>query len=297
MKTKKFYAVEVSDNTCNVPGHESGIYGKGDYSWMTESLNGGNGEYNMTKEEAIRVMEDFQLVIERENLEWASVDIDSVEVPVAETMQDVADYYNEADCIDVPALEAMIKANGWVSDCGTEFGVCHSDKEKVIINDNGEAVVVSFRTTLRQKAIEFVNNMTDEELDRLIVMGHDTHSQKWMEVYPNGNVHETEEADNNTSHYISYPDKEVAGIYEIHSQCAEACNCDVCVMYRWFENEDKEDFIERYSEDDWNYCNENTLHDAILDCEHDNGNYADGIREQMIAAIEDIEHGYFDDEI
>jgi hypothetical protein len=58
-------------------------------------------------------------------------------------MQDVADYYNETDCIDVPALEAMIETNGWVSDCHEEWGVCHSDTEKVIINDNGEAVVVN----------------------------------------------------------------------------------------------------------------------------------------------------------
>lgn len=38
MTTKKFFAVEVFDNTCNVMGHESGIYGKGDYSWINESL-------------------------------------------------------------------------------------------------------------------------------------------------------------------------------------------------------------------------------------------------------------------
>lgn len=144
MKTKKFYAVNVFDNTCNVPGREQGVYGKGDYSWMTESLNGGsNAEYNMTEEEAREVKADFERVIKERNLEWASVDIDFVEVPVAETMQDVADYYNETDCIDVPALEAMIEANGWVSDCHEEWGVCHSYTEKVIINDEGKAVVVS----------------------------------------------------------------------------------------------------------------------------------------------------------
>jgi hypothetical protein len=144
MKTKKFYAVEVFDNTCNVMGKESGIYGKGDYSWTSESLNGGsNAEYNMTEEEAREVKADFERVIKEKNLKWASVEIDSIEVPMAETMQDVADYYNETDCIDVPALEAMIETNGWVSDCHEEWGVCHSDTEKVIINDNGEAVVVN----------------------------------------------------------------------------------------------------------------------------------------------------------
>lgn len=144
MKTKKFYAVEVCDKTCRMLGHEFGIYGKGDYSWITESLNGGgsNAEYNMTEEEAREVKADFERIIKDSKIEWASVDLDSVEVPVAETMQDVADYYNETDCIDVPVLEAMIEANGWENDCATEWGVCHSDTEKVIINDKGEAIVV-----------------------------------------------------------------------------------------------------------------------------------------------------------
>jgi hypothetical protein len=143
MTTKKFFAVEVFDNTCNVMGHESGIYGKGDYSWINESLNGGNGEYNMTEEEALEVKADFERIIKERNLEWASVEIDSVEVPVAETMQDIADYYNDADVLDTMELERMIEAAGWVSDCATEWGICHNDTEKVEINDNGEAVVMS----------------------------------------------------------------------------------------------------------------------------------------------------------
>lgn len=146
MKTKKFYAVAVYDNTCNDMAHESGIYGKGDYSWINESLNGGNGEYNMTEEEALEVKADFERIIKERNLEWASVEIDSVEVPVAETMQDVADYYNECDVLDTQALEAMIEANGWVNDCDTVWGVCHSDTEKVIINDEGQAVFVPIET-------------------------------------------------------------------------------------------------------------------------------------------------------
>ena len=57
------------------------------------------------------------------------------------TMQDLADYINAAD--EWPAdVEEIIERNGWVSDCGTEFGVCHNDHEKVIINDEGKAVAV-----------------------------------------------------------------------------------------------------------------------------------------------------------
>jgi hypothetical protein len=57
-------------------------------------------------------------------------------------MQDVADYYNESDTLG-PELDAMIEANGWVNDCDSEWGICHNDTEKVEINDNGEAVVMS----------------------------------------------------------------------------------------------------------------------------------------------------------
>ncbi|MBR2016147.1 MAG: hypothetical protein IKA00_02425 [Prevotella sp.] len=143
MKTKKFFAVEVFDNTCNVMGHESGIYGKGDYSWIDSSLNGGcDAEYNMTEEKANEVKADFERIIKERNLEWASVGIDSVEIPYADTLQDVADYYNEVDVLG-PELDAMIEANGWVNDCDQEWGICHNDSEKVVVNDKGQAIVVS----------------------------------------------------------------------------------------------------------------------------------------------------------
>ena len=87
--TKKFFAVEVFDNTCNVAGHESGIYGKGDYSWITDTLNGGDGaEYNMTEAEALEVKADFEQKIKEYMLDWASVEIDSVEVEVDDEPED-----------------------------------------------------------------------------------------------------------------------------------------------------------------------------------------------------------------
>lgn len=141
MKTKKFYGVEIYDKTCNVVGHDSGIYGKGDYSWIIESLNGDGGEINMTKEEAEEVKADFEKVIKDRNLWWAGVNIIDVEVEVIESMQDIADYYNENEILGLD-FEQVIKENGWVSDMDSEWGICHNDKEKVIINDNGEAVVM-----------------------------------------------------------------------------------------------------------------------------------------------------------
>ena len=94
----------------------------------------------MTEEEAQDVKADFERIINERNLDWASVAIDSVEIPVAETMQEVADYYNESDTLG-PELDAMIEANGWVNDCDTETGICHNDTHKVIVNDEGQAVV------------------------------------------------------------------------------------------------------------------------------------------------------------
>jgi hypothetical protein len=163
MKTKKFFAVEISDSTCNVLGHESGIYGKGDYSWITESLNGGNGNIDMTREEAEEVKADFEQVIKEKNLEWASADIIEVEVEVADTMQDIADYYNECDVLDTAALERMIEDNGWVSDCATEWGICHNDTEKVVINDNGEAVVVPMEANPALDALMDAKRQLDVE--------------------------------------------------------------------------------------------------------------------------------------
>ena len=87
--TKKLFAVEVFDNSCNVAGHESGIYGKGDYSWITDTLNGGDGaEYNMTEAEALEVKADFEQKIQEYMLDWASVEIDSVEVEVDDEPED-----------------------------------------------------------------------------------------------------------------------------------------------------------------------------------------------------------------
>lgn len=152
-------------------------------------------------------------------------------------------------------------------------------------------------SSARQRALDTVYEWDVDDLDDMVVRAHDMHTHQWVECEPDGTVHETEEADNNTSHWIDYPNKEVASIYEICQESAEHCNCEICTMYRWFADEDEEEFIERYSEEDWNYCNENSLDDAILDFERENdGLTGEAIREQMIDAIKEIEYGYFDDE-
>lgn len=59
------------------------------------------------------------------------------------TMQDIANYYNESEEINTFELECMIEKAGFISDCDTELGICHNDTEKVIIDDNGKAIVVN----------------------------------------------------------------------------------------------------------------------------------------------------------
>lgn len=55
-------------------------------------------------------------------------------------LQDVADAYNETD--NMVELERDIIASGFISDMDTEWGVAHSDEGRVIVDDNGRAIVL-----------------------------------------------------------------------------------------------------------------------------------------------------------
>ena len=175
---------------------------------------------------------------------------------------------------------------------GKEY-LCYDCTLSEIINEITEG---KNNETMRQKAIDYVNNMSAEELDGLLVEAHEYRTHKWMEVYPNGNVYETEEPDNLTRHYIKYPTKEVANIYDIRQERGESCGCEICSMYRDFKDMDKEEFVDSYSEEDWNYCNKYEREDAIIYYEHDNDSCGEDIRKHMLSAIDQIYYGYFDDE-
>lgn len=58
------------------------------------------------------------------------------------TLEEIANIYNECEELDVKKLENIITENGYTSDCHTDWGICHSDTEKVILNDEGTAIVV-----------------------------------------------------------------------------------------------------------------------------------------------------------
>ena len=166
--TKKFFAVEVFDNTCNVAGHESGIYGKGDYSWITDTLNGGDGaEYNMTEAEALEVKADFEQKIKEYMLDWASVEIDSVEVEVDDEPEDepkrtikIADVIetireNEVGVMSIVLEDASryaANAKGELTCTGTLFTKKYADRQpgdEVIQTGNKETNLSAVERQLR----------------------------------------------------------------------------------------------------------------------------------------------------
>lgn len=150
--------------------------------------------------------------------------------------------------------------------------------------------------TIREKAKAYVESLDYKTLNDWAIKDHTSQTHMWVQVYPDGQVSETEEADNNTTHWIDYPDKEVLSVYEISTASCEPCNCDICCMYRHYEDcdGDKEEFLYSHSEDDWDYCQENTLEQALRDCDYLKS--TSDIREEMLDAIDEIYYGYFDDE-
>lgn len=149
---------------------------------------------------------------------------------------------------------------------------------------------------IRDRAIKEVKNWEDDYLTELIFRSYLNHSHEWIEIETNGTIHEAEEADNNTTHWIDYPNKEVANIYNIHMESAEACNTEVCILYRDFEKMDKESFIDRHSLEEWEYVNDTDFKEAVIEELHCNSVFEDDVREEIVENIRNIKIGYFDDE-
>ena len=149
---------------------------------------------------------------------------------------------------------------------------------------------------IRDRAIKEVKNWEDDYLTELLIRSYLNHSHEWIEIETDGTIHEAEEADNNTTHWIDYPNKEVANIYNIHMESAEACNTEVCILYRDFEKMDKESFIDRHSLEEWEYVNDTDFKEAVIDELHCNSVFEDDVREEIVENIRNIEIGYFDDE-
>ena len=58
------------------------------------------------------------------------------------TLYQLADYINDNNDWQLD-VEDIIEQNGWHSDCGDTYGVCHDDNNnKVVINEQGNAEVI-----------------------------------------------------------------------------------------------------------------------------------------------------------
>jgi hypothetical protein len=78
METKKNFAVRVYDTTCNNYNHESGIYGKDDYSWADETISNEYANYDLTKDEAENLKKEFEDYAKKHNLDWAAFEVEEL---------------------------------------------------------------------------------------------------------------------------------------------------------------------------------------------------------------------------
>lgn len=152
----------------------------------------------------------------------------------------------------------------------------------------------SIRDTVKAKIEEIAGTNHKE----WCVQSHRSHTHQWVEVYPDGTVCETEEADDNTGHYLEYPNRPVATLLEIASSSSGYCDCDVCCAIKRYEeylrNEmDAEEFNQLTGYDAAEF-DEYSLHDLYED--HELATSEWDYVEEMLDALESIEYGYFDDE-
>ena len=149
MKTPDFTAENLLGAIVNMGADPFIVETEEQAAQVAESINNSNGYDILTGDDLATAREQLDCPGARKV--YAFVDGSGFIVCLSqdwdymETMQDLADYIN--DCEDWPTnVEDIIEQRGWVSDCDTEFGICHNDTEKVIVNDDGEAVVVPITT-------------------------------------------------------------------------------------------------------------------------------------------------------
>lgn len=59
------------------------------------------------------------------------------------TLEELANKINKEGEWDIEN-EELIARNGWVSDCDTQYGVCHNEDGKVEFNEQGKAEVIYY---------------------------------------------------------------------------------------------------------------------------------------------------------
>lgn len=150
--------------------------------------------------------------------------------------------------------------------------------------------------TIRERVKQAIESYDHDDIITWVVANHRSYSFQWVEVYPNGDINEAVETSIHTKHYINYPTKEVAKLYHIASDCDQFCNCDVCTMFNNHEVMTEEEFVKEWSQEDYDFCEDTSRGEAIIDHWRDHGGCEDDIIDEMLEALNAIPYGYFDDE-
>lgn len=161
--------------------------------------------------------------------------------------------------------------------------ICFSE---TINPENEDGVVLGwlrYSEAMRQKALLEIKGKPDSWFENLLVLNHQ-HNIFRVEVSHDGEVYFEE--------YINRTDytADVAEVYEVGGGY---CNCDTCVQYQDFEELTKEEFIEKWDEDIYDYVSAYSFEYAIIDDCRNADVYADDIREEIMQAINEINSDFF----
>lgn len=147
------------------------------------------------------------------------------------------------------------------------------------------------KTTLREIAKKNIESCIEQNINKLNELAHTSHNHVWLEVYPDGDVSLAEETDMQTSHWVKYGEKAVATVLEVAT--CQYCDCDACESFAQAHDEDvdEDEFLTR-----WGFSKEDVgdnFAQHLKDFEAFNYDMAD----DAVAAVNDVQFGYFDDEV
>lgn len=146
------------------------------------------------------------------------------------------------------------------------------------------------KRTLRETAKANAITLIEANLDTYNEWAHNHHTHIWLEAWPDGEVHQTEEASMQTTHWLDYPNHPVATILEI-ARC-EYCDCGACAS---FDDASNPNITNEEFEEKWGYSRED-VSGSFAQHLKDYEVYDFDMVDRALAAIDDIEFGYFDDE-
>lgn len=138
----------------------------------------------------------------------------------------------------------------------------------------------TLREIAKDNAREFING----NIETLNVLSHRSHNHIWVEVLPDGTVHLAEEASMQTYH--------ANGVNVLDIARCEYCGCDACASYdQAFDGDiDNEGFARS-----WGFDRQDVEEDFFQHLRDFDFVYYD-FENDVIAEIDNVEYGFFDDE-